>query len=671
MCYNSETMRKRKKYLKKKRKAQKTFKQKAYTENEDKIIGVVQSTASGANFLRNSDDDSEYFIPKFCVNTAMHFDTVEAVVLKNGFLSKKSGLQEVCVSRIIERGYKKMTGIVFADIHGLYFKPDNPKLPQKMLFDKESESLLQKDDKVYVEFNAWPDPTQKPLVKLLEIFGKKGEHDAETKAILKEHSFQEEFPEKVLRYAEKMKKIAEDSEDFKSREDFRQKITFTIDPEDAKDFDDAISIHKKEDGGIELGIHIADVSHFLKYNDPVDKEAQKRGTSVYLVDRVIHMLPPVLSADLCSLKEGEQRRAFSVIFDLDKNFEIANTRFAKTIIKSNKRFTYSEAQKILDTGSGILYEELSLLEKIADKLHRQRVQKGFLDFESPEIEFKLDSSAKVVSVKLKERLKTMRIIEELMLEANRQVAEFMKKTSRKNNSVFIYRVHDEPDPEKIAGLEIFLKSVGLSLKRAENNKVDLYSLSKMLQSVSENILKPSIEKATLRSMAKAVYSHKNIGHFSLGFTDYTHFTSPIRRYPDIMVHRLLDAAINNKTLDKQEQSAYINLAVKASMREVEAMQAERESVRLKQLEYMQDRVGQIFETYISGMNKHGFFLLERETLAEGFSEFARSGGLMFFKEKDMLVESDDGKKFRVGDKIQARLKKVDFDNKRIEWEIVN
>ncbi len=662
---------KRRKRFRHKRRAfkdkNKIKKNKYQNENAESHIGIFYPIRSKDAFVVMP-DGSEFFVPSFCTNTAIHEDEVELEVLKNA--PGRGKLPEACIVRIVKRKHKNFVGKIAKDLNGLYFVPDRKKLPEKMLILEESDLQYDEHDKVYVSLVSWEKPTDYPKVKIIENLGKAGDHEVESKAILLEHRFKSSFPPEVETYAEKIRAIAETEKlDFLDREDFRNKITFTIDPENAKDFDDALSVHKIQEG-YEIGVHIADVSHFVKYQDRVDKEAQKRGTSVYLVDRTIPMLPEALSNDLCSLNPEEDKRAFSVIFNFNENLELLNYRFAKTVIRSNKRFTYQEAQNILDLKRGEFYEELKILKKLADKLRKERLEKGALDFDSQEIAFELDKDGKPTKAYIKERLETMKMIEDLMLLANKSVAEFMQERLKKDRvSSFIFRIHDKPDPEKIEELAVFLDALGLELKH-KAGEVDLLSLSKLLKSLENHTLKASIEQSTLRAMAKAVYSHKNIGHFSLGFQDYTHFTSPIRRYPDVMVHRILWATLQNKPLSKKELDHYKILAVESSRREIEAAQAERESIKYKQVEYMQSFVGKEFNCTVTGMTKNGLFLAEEQTLAEGFAAFSSAGKVIYYDEEQRLAKSTDGLEIRIGDKLKAKLLRADLENKQIDWALL-
>ena len=655
--------RKKKWKNKHKKRSNKNKKQRKISSAKTKAEGVIQFTYSGDAFVRNLEGE-DFFVPRFCINGALHADEVEVEILQH--TPKTGKLKEACVIRIVKRAKDKFVGLVDADMKGLFFRPDNNKLP-RMLF--KDPTNLEVGSKVLVKLHSWSDEHLMHIVDVVEVLGKAGDDETEKKAILYEYNFNYNFPPEVEKYAQELKeKFSNNFDDYKLREDFRNRITFTIDPDDAKDFDDAISV-KELDDGYEIGVHIADVTHYVHFNDPIDKEAQKRGTSVYLVDETIPMLPEVLSNDLCSLNPNEDKRTFSVIFLFDKALNIKNYRFAKTIINSNKRFTYKEAQKVLDLKEGEFLKELQILQRIASKLRQEREKEGSLEFDTPELEFKLDEDGVPVEVRVKDRLETMKMIEDLMLAANKAVANYMQdKLESKKQGAFIFRVHDVPDPEKIEELAIFLRALGYELEH-DSGKVGLKELSSMLKNIKNSAMQATIEKATLRSMAKAVYSHKNIGHFSLGFDNYTHFTSPIRRYPDIMVHRILYATLKGEELPKSEIEAYKVLAVESSLREIDAQRAERDSVRIKQLEYMQKFIGQEFTVYVSGIIKSGIFLAEEKTLSEGFAYFSSFKEFFEYDESCMCAKSPSGKTIHIGDKLKAKLLKVDLRDKSLEWSV--
>ncbi len=620
-------------------------------KNKERIKGELSVSVAGDGFLRAEAED--IFIPQKHLNGAIHGDEVEVSLLNKSFGRLKEGR----VKKILHRKNEFLTGTIKMTPNNILVIPDNPRLPKNIYIENYTE---QEHMKVLVKLIKYDSHNNSFKAKLQKILGPAGDYKVETEAILLSNGFESVFPKQVEEYAASLKSKIED----KNREDMQNITTFTIDPNDAKDFDDAISI-KELPSGYEVGVHIADVTHFVKFNDPVDKEAQKRGTSVYMVGKTIPMLPEILSNDLCSLKPDETRLAFSVILTFDKKLNKTGVRFAKTKIKSDKRFTYKEAQKELDSREGRFSDKLEILRQISKKERMSRVKDGALEFESTELEFELDKEGKPVSIRKKERLETMKIIEDLMLLANKEVAEYMNK---KNPDLFIYRIHDLPDPKKLAELTVFLRAVGFDLK-TNNGEVDLKDLSKMLSNVDE-LIKPTVEQATLRAMAKAVYSYKNIGHFSLGFENYTHFTSPIRRYPDIMVHRLLYTTLNGEKLSKKELEAYKELAKQSSMREIDATYAERESVKIKQLEYMKDRIGEIFDGIVTGMIKNGIFVAEENTMTEGLVP-ARLLPDYSFNEDKYYFENSDGNKIHIGDKVKIKLLDIDMDIKRADWAILS
>ncbi len=619
--------------------------------NKKTIKGELSVSLAGDGFLRT--DKEDIFIPQKHLNGAIHGDEIEISILHKSFGRLKEGR----VRKILNRKNKLLTGTVKVTPNKVLIIPDNPRFPKNIYIENYTD---QEHMKVLVKLIKYNSHDNSFKAELKKVLGLSGNYKVETEAILLSNGFESTFPDQVEKYAARLTSKIKD----KNREDLQNITTFTIDPDDAKDFDDAISI-KELSSGYEIGVHIADVTHFVKFNDPVDKEAQKRGTSVYMVGKTIPMLPEILSNDLCSLKPNETRLAFSVIFTFDKNLNKTGVRFAKTKIKSDKRFTYKEAQIELDSNTGQFSDKLEILRQISKKERESRVKNGALEFESTELEFELDKEGKPVSIKKKERLETMKIIEDLMLLANKEVAEYMNK---KNPDLFIYRIHDLPDPKKLAELTVFLRAVGFDLK-TNNGEVDLKDLSKMLSNVDE-MIKPTVEQATLRAMAKAVYSYKNIGHFSLGFENYTHFTSPIRRYPDIMVHRLLYATLNGEILSKKELEAYRELAKQSSMREIDATYAERESIKIKQLEYMKEKVGDIFDGIVTGMIKNGIFVAEEQTMTEGLV-LARLLPNYSFNEDKYYFQDDNGNKIHIGDKVKIKLLDIDMDTKRADWAILD
>jgi ribonuclease R len=501
------------------------------------------------------------------------------------------------------------------------------------------------------------------------------------------HGFSTDFPIEVRREAEEIgaqKQLLFEAAS-KGRKDLRGEVTFTIDPADAKDLDDSISVKKLREGDIEIGVHIADVSAYVQEGSAIDKEAERRGTSVYLVDRTIPMLPPVLSNDLCSLNPNEDKLTFSAIFTLSKDGNVKRRWFGETIINSDRRFTYALAQETLKAGKGLFFEELSLANGLAKTLRGKRLLEGGLAFDQDEIGFKLDDRGRPVDVFVKERLDTNLLIEDFMLLANREVAEYVYRLCRKvtgRDAVFMYRIHDEPYREKIDQLAIFLKAVGYELN-VQNGIVSSKSLNELFEKIQGTPEEHMIKIATIRSMAKAVYSTKNVGHFGLAFRYYTHFTSPIRRYPDLLVHRILKRHLDLPATDspwqaggspvpQKEYAKYEQLAIHASEREVAAIEAERASVRYKQVEYMREHVGEAFEGIITGVTERGMFVEESKTKAEGLVRISTLTDDYYEVDTSnyRLIGKRTKKKYSLGDRVRVRLAAANLEEKTIDWTLV-
>jgi ribonuclease R len=446
----------------------------------------------------------------------------------------------------------------------------------------------------------------------------------------------------------------------------------TIDPADAKDFDDALSVRTLENGNIEVGIHIADVSHYVTAGSVLDDEAKERGTSVYLVDRVIPMLPEVLSNDLCSLRPHEDRLAFSAIFELSPQAKIISHWFGQTIINSDHRFSYEEAQKVLDDGQGEYHSELNTLMTLGRILRQDRYKHGAIAFEQPEVKFELDENGVPIRAFKKERVETMLMIEDFMLLANAQVATYIYDMAKHKGRdlAFIYRIHDVPNPDKIEELAIFIHALGYEFE-TNHGIVNARDINKLLKEVEGKPEENLIKTATIRSMAKAVYSTKNIGHFGLAFKFYTHFTSPIRRYPDLLAHRLLRLHLDNVNIKSSDSAKYEAMSIKSSARELEAVKAERDSIKFKQVEYMQRSIGKEFEAIITGVADWGIYVQEQDTLSEGMIKLSSMKSDFFTHEasKYRIKGQRTGKIYQLGDTIRVKLVRADTDERQLDFEL--
>jgi len=591
---------------------------------------------------------------------AIHGDTVAVAVSK-----KKSGENpEGRIVEIVKRGRNRFVGKVELTKNYGFVVPDFKKIYDDFFIYAENLNGAKTNDKVLFEVTRWAEGDKSPEAKVIEILGKAGENEAEIHSIMAEFDLPFRFPENVLHESERISEGIT-QEEIKKRWDFRDVLTFTIDPEDAKDFDDAISFRKLENGRYEIGVHIADVTHYVNPGTTLDDDAFDRATSVYLVDRTVPMLPERLSNGLCSLRPHEDKLTFAAVFEMDEQARIHKEWYGRTIIHSNHRFTYEAAQEVIETGKGTFAEELKVLNALHHTLRKERFKKGAVNFEGTEVKFKLDEKGKPLAVIPKVRKDAHKLIEEFMLLANRGVATFifkMKKGEQKNT--FVYRTHDLPNEEKIADFAQFAKQFGHQLQ-LESTSISR-SLNKLMDSIEGKPEQNVLQSLAVRAMAKAKYTTDAKGHFGLAFDHYTHFTSPIRRYPDMMVHRLLQHYLDGgKSVSKPE---YEKKCLHSSEREKRAADAERASIKYKQVEFMSMAEDKVYNGIITGVTDFGIFVEIVETKCEGMSRLADMKDDFYeFDEKNYRVIGRRRKKiYRLGDEVKVRVKKTDIDKRLID-----
>ncbi len=635
--------------------------------SNNEIEGVISISHKGFGTVRSKGRDEVIEIDHSFLHTACQGDIVKVILHP-----KKVGeIEKGEVIEILRRSKKGYAGILEKENNIYFLVPSDLKMYADILIPEDKLNGAKIGQKVFVKINEWKDAKKAPIGEIVKVLGMPMEHNAEMEAIALEKGFDAVFPISVEKEAREIARIGIGEKDFKDRRDIRGITTFTIDPEDAKDFDDALSFKKLNDNLFEIGVHIADVSHYVKLNGELDEEARMRGTSVYLVDRTIPMLPEELSNGLCSLNEAVDRLTFSSIFEIDSEGKVHKQWFGKTIINSNKRFTYENAQKILDDKKGLFYSELSTMDSIAKKLLKKRFKEGAISLEQEEVKFKLNDKGVPISVYVKARGDTNKMIEEFMLLANRRVAEYMSKSKDELGGVFLYRIHGEPDKDRMKDLSDFLKKLGYHTKLV-NGIIPSEEINSLILKLEKNPLRDTINTAIIRTMTKAIYSTKNIGHYGLGFKFYTHFTSPIRRYPDVIVHRLLQDHLSGNIIPKERWYEYEKMSIEASSREKEAAEAERSSIKYKQVEYMSSRIGQKFEGVITGVTEWGLYIEDKKTKCEGMVRMRDlSNDYYTFDKKSMSIKGrKTHKKYTLGDKVDFTVREADMNKKTIDYQIV-
>ena len=645
-------------------------------------IGTLDITSNGNGYFISDDFEKDIFIPSNNLGKGLQNDTVKAYVYKRN----RSNKLEADIIEIIERDKTTFVGVLQMSKNFGFVLCDNQKMYVDIFISKARVNGAEHGDKVQVKITDWPENSKNPFGKIIQVLGKPGDHNTEIHSILLEYGLPYKFENEVEKDASSLSLEITKKEIFKRR-DMRQDLTFTIDPKDAKDFDDALSFTKLTNGNYEIGIHIADVSHYVQPNTIIDKEAYSRATSVYLVDRVVPMLPEILSNGACSLRPNEEKLTFSAVFEINEKAQIIKEWFGRTVTYSDKRFAYEEAQVIIETNSNFIPENISItnesyhvsdaiveatlkLNELAKILRKQRMKEGAISFDRVEVKFNLDENANPTGVFFKESKAANKLIEEFMLLANRKVAEFIGKEKNKpTNKTFIYRVHDEPDIEKLAALQNIVSNFGYKMNTLTRESTT-ESLNKLLNDVHGKPESNMIETLAIRTMSKAVYTTNNIGHYGLAFDYYSHFTSPIRRYPDVMTHRLLQHYLEGGKSPNQDD--YEAKCKHSSKQEELASKAERQSIKYMQVKYMQDHKDEEFSGVISGVTEWGIYVEITSNKCEGMVRIRDiKNDYYIFDEKQFAIIGQSTKHiYQLGDSVTVKVKHTDLERKHLDFTLI-
>ncbi len=629
------------------------------------ITGIVDMKQTGKAYIITDELTDDVFIASNNTNRALNGDKVTVRL----FPLRKGRKLEGQIIEILTRKKKQFVGIIEVSKKYAFLIPDDTSVPVDIYIPLSNLNGAKNGNKVVAEITDWPEHSKNPFGKITEVLGDPGEHEVEMQSILADFDFPLRFPEKVLKEAENISAEIPKKE-ISNRRDFRDLFTITIDPEDAKDFDDALSLKKLPNENWEIGVHIADVSYYVKPGSALDKEAFDRGTSIYLVDRVIPMLPEKLSNEVCSLNPNIDKLCFSAVFELDKQTKVLNEWYGPTIINSDHRFNYEEVQKIIDGKEHPHKENIIVFHQLAEKLREIRFKKGAIAFSSQEVKFELDEKGVPISAYIKEQMDSNRLIEDFMLLANKKVAEKIgKKKSNQEAKTFIYRIHDTPNPEKLQTFSEFVNKLGYRLQLNSRKSISA-SLNQLFQDIKGKGEENMIESIAVRTMSKAEYSINNIGHYGLAFNYYSHFTSPIRRYPDLMVHRLLrlylTSAPSVNPVEYEEKCKH------SSEMERKALSAERASIKYKQAEYLLDKVGQEFNGLISGVSKWGIFVELEGNKCEGMVSLKYMEDDFYYLDEDnyRVMGHQYGKEYKLGDPVRIRVRKIELAKKQMDFELV-
>ncbi len=635
--------------------------------DSNKLSGTLQLHTDGYGFVSsNKKKLGDIFIAERNVGPAFDGDKVEVVL----FAKQKGKNLEGQIIKVIERKRTEIIGTLHKSKSFYFVSPDDYRIHRDIYIDKMNLKNAKENDKVIVGKIEWEKSMLNPEGVIIEVLGEEGSPDTELASIAREFNLPNKFPAKVLKETKAIELVISQQE-LQNRLDLREENIFTIDPLDAKDFDDALSVEQLDNGNLKVGVHIADVSHYVKKDSALDKHALLRGNSVYLVGKVIPMLPEKLSNGVCSLVPNEDRFTFSVIFEITKPGKIISHDIVKTIINSKRRFTYEEVQEIIETNEGDFSKEIILLNNLARTLRKIRVKAGSIEFFTPEIKFELDEYGKPLAITSKVLKESNMLVEEFMLLANKTVAKHFTQPKKSGRKPFIYRVHDKPERDRIEEFARFVKSLGYTFNL--NSLSSSAEIQHVISQVKDTQEESVVNELAIRSMAKAVYSTKNLGHFGLGFRYYTHFTSPIRRYSDLVVHRLVHSYTKNKEGAIYSLEQIDKICDHISACERSAIEAERKSIKMKQIDYLKSQIGEEFHAVVSGVTNYGIFVKITENLAEGLIKVRDLEGdfYVYDEKKYSLIGKHSNKSFRLGDKLVVKLVRVDLDKLELDFTTVD